>query len=117
MGVRVRGGREARTLYRVLRRLPNMSVLVLDLETGRTHQIRVHLAHIGHPVIGDQLYGGRRERRRDAFDGPRADRQMLHAWRLAFHHPTTGGWVEFTAPVPEDFLRLTGSYHPTSVDL
>jgi 23S rRNA pseudouridine1911/1915/1917 synthase len=108
MGVRLRGGREARTVYHVLRRLRGMTLLALDLETGRTHQIRVHLAHIGHPVVGDQVYGGRRERRRGASDEPHADRQMLHAWRLAFHHPTTGVWVEFTAPVPEDFLRLTG---------
>ena len=108
MGVRIRGGREARTAFRVLRRLPETTLLALDLETGRTHQIRVHLAHIGHPVIGDQVYGGRRERRRAASDEPRADRQMLHAWRLAFRHPTTGGWVEFTAPLPEDFLRLVG---------
>lgn len=108
MGVQSRGGREARTVFHVLRRLPGMTVLALDLETGRTHQIRVHLAHIGHPVIGDQVYGGRRERRRAATDGPRADRQMLHAWRLAFHHPTTGAWVEFSAPIPEDFLGLSG---------
>ena len=108
MGVRDRGGREARTVYHVLRRLPGMTVLTLDLETGRTHQIRVHLAHIGHPVIGDRVYGGRREQRRAASDEPRADRQMLHAWRLAFHHPTTGAWVEFSAPLPEDFLRLSG---------
>ncbi len=109
MGVRIRGGREARTVYQVLRRLPNMTILALDLETGRTHQIRVHLAHIGHPVIGDEVYGGRRERRRGVLNASRADRQMLHAWRLAFHHPTTGAWVEFTAPVPEDFLRVAGS--------
>jgi 23S rRNA pseudouridine1911/1915/1917 synthase len=108
MGVLVRGGREARTAYHVVRRLPGMTVLTLDLETGRTHQIRVHLAHIGHPVIGDQTYGGRRERRRAAAEAPRAGRQMLHAWRLGFQHPATGAWVEFVAPIPEDFLRLTG---------
>ncbi len=108
MGVRLQGGREARTVYRVLRRLPGMTVLRLDLETGRTHQIRVHLAHIGHPVVGDRVYGGRRERRRAASEAPRADRAMLHAWRLAFQHPRTGAWVEFTAPIPEDFLLLAG---------
>jgi 23S rRNA pseudouridine1911/1915/1917 synthase len=108
MGVLVRGGREARTAYHVVRRLPGMTVLALDLETGRTHQIRVHLAHIGHPVMGDQTYGGRRERRRTAAETPRAERQMLHAWRLGFQHPATGRWVEFVAPIPEDFLRLTG---------
>lgn len=108
MGVRLRGGREARTVYHVLRRHPEMSVLALDLETGRTHQIRVHLAHIGHPVIGDRVYGGRRERRRAGSDAPPAERQMLHAWRLGFQHPATGAWVEFTAPLPADFLRLAG---------
>ncbi|MBI4736369.1 MAG: RluA family pseudouridine synthase [candidate division NC10 bacterium] len=108
MGVRERGGRQARTAYRVIRRLPGMTVLALDLETGRTHQIRVHLSHIGHPVVGDQVYGGRRERSRSAVPGPRAPRQMLHAWRLGFHHPRTGTWLEFTAPVPDDFLRLAG---------
>lgn len=108
MGVRERGGREARTAYQVVRRLPGMTLLELALETGRTHQIRVHLSHIGHPVIGDRVYGGRRERRRADSDAPRAERQMLHAWRLGFHHPRTGAWVEFTAPPPEDFVRLSG---------
>ena len=108
MGVRREGGREARTAYRVVRRLPGMTVLEVDLETGRTHQIRVHLAHIGHPVVGDQVYGGRRERRRAASGLLPADRQMLHAWRLGFHHPRTGAWLEVTAPLPEDFLQLTG---------
>ena len=104
MGVRADGGREARTTYRVLRRLPGMTLLELGLETGRTHQIRVHLAHIGHPVIGDQAYGGRRERRHEGAPG----RQLLHAWRLGFHHPRTGAWLEFTAPIPEDFLQVSG---------
>ena len=108
MGVRREGGREARTAYRVIRRLSGMTVLELELETGRTHQIRVHLAHIGHPVLGDQVYGGRRERRRVAAGELQADRQMLHAWRLSFHHPRTGAWLEIVAPVPEDFLRLSG---------
>jgi 23S rRNA pseudouridine1911/1915/1917 synthase len=108
MGVRIRDGREARTIYRVLRRLPGMTLLALDLETGRTHQIRVHLAHIGHPVVGDQVYGGRRERRRAASDEPSVERQMLHAWRLGFSHPTRGVWVEFSAPIPRDFLSLSG---------
>jgi 23S rRNA pseudouridine1911/1915/1917 synthase len=108
MGVRASGGREARTSFRVLRRLPGMTLLELDLETGRTHQIRVHLSHIGHPVVGDQVYGGRRERRAPAPDGPRAERQMLHAWHLGFPHPRTGDWLEFTAPIPEDLRRLAG---------
>ncbi len=108
MGVRKSGGRQARTAYHVVRRLPGMTLLALDLETGRTHQIRVHLAHVGHPVVGDQVYGGRRSSRRAPTDGPHAARQMLHAWRLGFHHPRTGGWLEFTAPIPRDFLQLAG---------
>jgi 23S rRNA pseudouridine1911/1915/1917 synthase len=103
MGVRSRGGREARTAYRVLGRLTGMTLLDLSLETGRTHQIRVHLAHIGHPVVGDQVYGGRRERRLGSSGDARAERQLLHAWRLAFRHPRTDAWLEFTAPIPEDF--------------
>ncbi len=116
MGVRTRGGREARTGFRVVRRMPDMTLLVLSLETGRTHQIRVHLAHIHHPVVGDRVYGGRRERRRAGSDTSRAERQMLHAWRLGFHHPRTGAWLEFTAPIPEDFLRLAGGAIGTAVE-
>ena len=108
MGVRARGGREARTAYRVLRRLPAMTLVEASLETGRTHQIRVHFAHIGHPVIGDAVYGGRRGRQLAAAGEARAERHMLHAWRLGFRHPRTGGWLEFTAPVPEDLRALAG---------
>jgi 23S rRNA pseudouridine1911/1915/1917 synthase len=117
MGVRARGGREARTAYWVIRRLPDLTVLALGLETGRTHQIRVHLSHIGHPVVGDQVYGGRRERRCAGTTGLRAERQMLHAWRLGFQHPRSGAWLEFTAPVPEDFLRLAGLSNSRLVEL
>ena len=108
MGVRRDGGREARTRYRVLRRLPGMSLVVLDLETGRTHQIRVHLAHIHHPVVGDRVYGGRQERREAALRERGVSRQMLHAWRLGFRHPRTGAWQEFTAPIPDDFRQAAG---------
>lgn len=134
MGVRTRRGREARTAYRVLRRWPDRTLLEVSLETGRTHQIRVHLSAIGHPVVGDRVYGGRRERRTEGREprgrrraprpraglgapgmsegapgrAPRAARQMLHAWQLGFHHPVTGAWLEFTAPIPEDFARLAG---------
>jgi 23S rRNA pseudouridine1911/1915/1917 synthase len=108
MGVKTQGGREARTAYQVMRRLPSLTVLSLDLETGRTHQIRVHLSHIGHPVVGDPVYGGLRERRRAGTTGPRAGRHMLHAWRLGFRHPRSGAWLEFSAPIPEEFLRLAG---------
>jgi 23S rRNA pseudouridine1911/1915/1917 synthase len=102
MGVKTAGGRMARTAYRVLRRLPGMTLVELGLETGRTHQIRVHLAHIGHPVVGDEVYGGRRERR-GAAGVPPAPRQLLHAWWLGFRHPVHGEWLEFAAPIPADF--------------
>ena len=72
------------------------------LHTGRTHQIRVHMASIGHPLVGDALYGGRPE--------PTMSRQALHAFRLAFHHPITAAWLEFYAPPAEDFLALLESW-------
>jgi 23S rRNA pseudouridine1911/1915/1917 synthase len=100
MGVR-EGGRDARTRYRVIRRMPGRTLVELLPETGRTHQLRVHLAHVGHPVVGDLTYGGRRERRAGGRQGA-VERQMLHAWRLGFHHPVRGLWMEFTAPVPAD---------------
>ncbi|MEI8235232.1 MAG: RluA family pseudouridine synthase [Verrucomicrobiota bacterium] len=87
-------GRLAVTDYRVLRELPGASLVECTLHTGRTHQIRVHLHHLGHPLLGDLLYG-----RRGGYS-----RQMLHAWRLGFTHPRTGAWMEFQAPLPQDFL-------------
>jgi 23S rRNA pseudouridine1911/1915/1917 synthase len=94
MGVRTARGREAATAFRVLRELPGATLLEVTPETGRTHQIRVHLAHLGHPVVGDALYGGRRERREQ--------RQLLHAWRIGFTHPRTGAAVAVEAPPPAD---------------
>jgi 23S rRNA pseudouridine1911/1915/1917 synthase len=74
------------------------ALLELTLETGRQHQIRLHLQRLGHPVLGDRVYG--------PASGPPAPRQMLHAWRLAFAHPITGARIAVEAPVPEDFARL-----------
>jgi 23S rRNA pseudouridine1911/1915/1917 synthase len=91
-------GREARTAYEVLQRWPDPGCALLRcrLETGRTHQIRVHLAAIGHPVVGDDAYDGGRKR-------PVAvPRLFLHATRLAFTHPTTGEVLEFDSPLPDD---------------
>lgn len=114
MGVQTRKGREALTRYRVLRRLAGFSIVELELLTGRTHQVRVHLSHAGHPVVGDPVYGGRRERRfrrsqaashqPTAISRVRPARQLLHAWRLGFTHPTTSEWREFEAPPPADLL-------------
>lgn len=96
MAVR-RDGRAARTRFRVVDRWrsPGLSRLVASLETGRTHQIRVHLAAIGHPVVGDERYGGGQLR-------PALDRPFLHAARLALVHPVSGRRLEWHAPLPED---------------
>jgi 23S rRNA pseudouridine1911/1915/1917 synthase len=97
MSIARRQGRAAKTEYRVLRSGADMSLLECTLHSGRTHQIRVHLHHLGHPVLGDKLYGGKRA---GAFP-----RQMLHAWKLAFRHPRTGEVMTFEAPVPPDFAE------------
>jgi 23S rRNA pseudouridine1911/1915/1917 synthase len=97
MSIARRQGRSAKTEYRVLRSGEEISLVECILHSGRTHQIRVHLHHLGHPVLGDKLYGGKR-----AGDYPR---QMLHAWKLAFRHPRSGEEMSFEAPVPSDFAK------------
>jgi 23S rRNA pseudouridine1911/1915/1917 synthase len=111
MAVLSRGGKEAITHYSVQERFANHTYLHLKLETGRTHQIRVHLAHIGHPLVGDPTYGGRRKLPRsaspqlvEAIDS--LGRQALHAWRLELIHPTAGEPMSWQAPTPADFARL-----------
>jgi len=86
--------REARTHFELVEALPSSSLLTVRLETGRTHQIRVHLQAIGHPVCGDPEYGGA-----GRFG---LQRQFLHASRLAFAHPISGEWLELRSPLPED---------------
>jgi 23S rRNA pseudouridine1911/1915/1917 synthase len=107
-----RGGRFAATRYRLVRAFAYASEIELRLETGRTHQIRVHLAHQGHPVFGDPEYGGRRgpllelppaRRAQAALLLSELDHQALHAETLGFVHPRTGQALEFTCPVPTDF--------------
>ncbi len=107
----VSGGKPAVTHYRVIERLPAHTFLKVELETGRTHQIRVHLAHIRHPLVGDPLYGGRprlpkggTEDQIRALQGFR--RQALHAVRLRLTHPVSGQVLEWEAPIPEDFRGL-----------
>lgn len=88
-------GRAAKTEYRVVRQNTDASLIECKLHSGRTHQIRVHLHHLGHPVLGDKIYGAK-----FAKDFPR---QMLHAWKLAFTHPRTEKRLSFESPLPEDF--------------
>lgn len=95
-------GRLAITRYETLEAFEKYSLLRLRPETGRTHQIRVHLAHVRHPIIGDEKYG--RSLNRDL--PPKVKRQMLHAHKISFSHPETGEEMEFTAPMPEDMTRL-----------
>ena len=107
----VASGKPAVTHYRVLERFPAHTWLRVNLETGRTHQIRVHLAHIRHPLEGDPVYGGRQrlppgigEALKQALGGFR--RQALHARRLGLTHPLTGEWIEWEAPLPADIRHL-----------
>ena len=110
MAVVAHGGRAARTHYRVLEAWGALSLLELALETGRTHQIRVHLASLGHPVLGDATYGpgGRRWPGRPALEqAMRAfPRQALHAAQVRFRHPTRGDCMTFSSPVPTDMAAL-----------
>lgn len=104
-------GREAVTHYRVLQRFRGHTHVRLTLETGRTHQIRVHMAHIKYPLVGDQAYGGRlllpKGASPDLVDALRAfKRQALHAARLAFDHPKSNKQIECTAPIPKDMQVL-----------
>jgi 23S rRNA pseudouridine1911/1915/1917 synthase len=93
----VANGREARTHWRVLEELGEYTLIEARLETGRTHQIRVHFAYKSRPVLGDPLYGPRKPRATFGLE-----RQFLHAYRLGFALPSSGEWAEFEAPLPED---------------
>jgi 23S rRNA pseudouridine1911/1915/1917 synthase len=96
MSARARRGRPSLTEYRVMKQHADFALVELALHTGRTHQIRVHMAHIGHPVVGDATYG--RARKPDIS----VARPLLHAYKLGFTHPRTGALMEFTAPMPDD---------------
>lgn len=102
-------GRAAITRYRVLERLPDATLIEANLVTGRTHQIRVHFAHLGHPIVGDPVYGGRR-------GDPGIGRQALHAFRLQFHHPVSGREMAFEAAPPPDFTDAVARARAGSPD-
>ncbi len=117
MAVVTRGGKPALTRYRVLKSFAERASLVdCHLGTGRTHQIRVHLAHMGHPVVGDATYGRARRGRLEALpEPPRAalaalDHQALHARLLAFRHPVTGEGLRFESPLPLELRRLISEF-------
>ncbi len=101
--------RSALTYFKVLRRFKDYSLLELDLKTGRTHQIRVHLAYLGHPVVGDETYS----KKKDPFG---VKGQLLHASRLSFNHPLTGKLMEFSAEMPEEMKRIIASVEDESRD-
>ena len=106
----VRGGRNALTLYRVRRAYQRFTLLDIDLKTGLTHQIRVHLAWLKHPVVGDETYGGGRD---NTIQDPQLrarirnlNRNFLHAEKLGFTHPATKEWVKFESPLPAELSQL-----------
>ncbi len=109
MSTHTRGGRQAVTEYRVRERFGLFTLVELQPRTGRTHQIRVHMAAIGHPLLGDPTYGRDRKELRRSPPARQLSwfrRQALHAWVLGFVHPTTGEWLECRAPLPADLEHL-----------
>lgn len=111
MTSKARSGRPAVTNWEVMKSWPGFSMLRLSLETGRTHQIRVHLSDLGHPIVGDSEYGGKGRAANIANAAVRAyvkkiDRQMLHSHILGINHPETGEYMEFISQLPEDMILL-----------
>lgn len=99
MAVTERNGKQAITHYKVLERFGRFTYIEATLETGRTHQIRVHMAHINHPLLGDELYGPKKS-------PVKTNGQVLHAKTLGFPHPSSGEYIEFDSPLPEDFCEI-----------
>lgn len=97
------GGRSAWTSYTVVRRLKSSTLVHCTLHTGRTHQIRVHMEHLGYPLVGDSIYGKKQNARFAELTGYHAPRQMLHAAKLGFTHPKTNRTLVCEAPWPADF--------------
>jgi 23S rRNA pseudouridine1911/1915/1917 synthase len=97
------GGREAQTRLEVRARYPETTLVELEPVTGRTNQLRIHCAHLGHPIVGDEMYDGGPGELTGELKSERA-RLCLHAWRLGFHHPASGTWMEFNSDAsPEEF--------------
>ena len=109
MSARVARGRPSLTEYRVLKQFEQFALVELTLHTGRTHQIRVHMAHIGHPVVGDVVYGRLRSTPSAPHPTISIARPLLHAYKLGFTHPRSQEFMEFTAPVPDDMVKLCES--------
>lgn len=103
MTVTHEAGRDARTSYRVRERFAGAAFIEVALHTGRTHQIRVHFQHLGHPIFGDELYGKRQTNKLAESAGFSPPRVMLHSWTLAFTHPAKRKLLRFEAPLPDDF--------------
>jgi 23S rRNA pseudouridine1911/1915/1917 synthase len=106
-----RDGKEAVTHYRLEQRFKRHTLIRVKLETGRTHQIRVHMTHINYPLVGDQVYGGRFQMPADCSpalaEALRSfKRQALHATKLGLEHPETGEYLEWEQPMPEDMQNL-----------
>lgn len=93
-------GQKAITNYTVINKFKNYTELLINLETGRTHQIRVHMAYIGHPILGDTLYG---------HESNLISRQALHSYKVSFLHPIKNQEVEFVAPLPEDMKTVAAN--------
>ena len=113
ISTRARRARSAVTRVTWARHVPGLSLLRIAIHTGRTHQIRVHLNAIGHPIVGDSLYGGVHRRVPNTLRAVlRLARPFLHAERLAFQHPRTGEYLEFTAPLPDDLRGVLDDVEP-----
>lgn len=95
--------RHAKTHFRVIKRFKDATLVELKPETGRTHQLRVHLLHLNHPVAGDRIYGGRGHSK---IGGVKIERLMLHAMKLGITHPVTGEYLEFEPPIPAEMKRI-----------
>jgi 23S rRNA pseudouridine1911/1915/1917 synthase len=117
-------GRYAETRFKALERMARATLVELEPVTGRTNQLRIHFAHIGHPIVGDEMYGNCESRlsnlgsntepesvtQQSSNPATQFDRLCLHAARLAFHHPVGGEWMEFTSPLPAGIIRIVDQY-------